>query len=129
MASNKVEYEIKVIGDALERIKQITGQTEDLGRAASSARERLTRMGGALVVFNQALEVISKVQAKTREYTEANKAQQEVETKLAQVMKNTMGAGLAEVNAIKELASAQQRLGVIGDEVQLAGSQELATYL
>ena len=129
MASNKVEYEIKVIGDALERIKQITGQTEDLGRAASSARERLTRMGGALVVFNQALEVISKVQAKTREYTEANKAQQEVETKLAQVMKNTMGAGLEEVNAIKELASAQQRLGVIGDEVQLAGSQELATYL
>ena len=34
-----------------------------------------------------------------------------------------------EVQAIKNLCSAQQELGVIGDEVQLAGAQQLATFL
>ncbi len=55
--------------------------------------------------------------------------QAEAETKLGQVMRNTMGARQAEINSIKQLASEQQRLGVIGDEVQLAGAQELGTYL
>lgn len=64
-----------------------------------------------------------------REYTEANRAQQEAEAKLAQVMRNTMGARADEIQGIKDLASAQQKLGVIGDEVQLAGAQELGTYL
>ena len=129
MADKKVEFEIKVIGDALERLKQITGQTETLGNAAEKAKSKLATIGGALVAANQALEFVKKATEKMREYTEANRAQQEAETKLAQVMRNTMGASNAEIESIKELASAQQQLGVIGDEVQLAGAQELGTYL
>ncbi|MBK9292566.1 MAG: hypothetical protein IPM52_13220 [Bacteroidetes bacterium] len=49
--------------------------------------------------------------------------------KLQQVMRNAMNARADEVRSILDLASAQQRLGVIGDETQLAGAQELATYL
>lgn len=129
MADKKVEFEIKVIGDALERLKQITGQTEDLGNAAAKAKSKLASIGGAFIAANQALEFVKKAADKMREYTEANKAQQEAETKLAQVMRNTMGASNAEIASIKELASIQQKLGVIGDEVQLAGAQELGTYL
>ena len=129
MADKKVEFEIKVIGDALERLKQITGQTETLGNAAEKAKSKLATIGGALVAANQALEFVKKATEKMREYTEANRAQQEAETKLAQVMRNTMGASNAEIESIKALASAQQQLGVIGDEVQLAGAQELGTYL
>ncbi len=44
-------------------------------------------------------------------------------------MRNTMGASDGEIQSIKDLCSAQQQLGIIGDEVQLAGAQELATYL
>ena len=44
-------------------------------------------------------------------------------------MRNTMGASMAEIDSIKELASAQQQLGVIGDEVQLAGAKELSIHL
>lgn len=44
-------------------------------------------------------------------------------------MRNTMDAREADIQSIKDLCSAQQELGVIGDEVQLAGAQELATYL
>jgi hypothetical protein len=56
-------------------------------------------------------------------------AQVEAETQLANNMRNTMSARDADIQSIKDLCSEQQKLGVIGDEVQLAGAQELATYL
>lgn len=129
MANKKVEFEIKLIGDALERLKQLTGQTEDLGNAASRAKSKLASIGGAFIAANQALEFVKKAADKMREYTDASKADAEAQAKLAQVMRNTMGASNAEIDSIKELASVQQKLGVIGDEVQLAGAQELGTYL
>lgn len=49
--------------------------------------------------------------------------------KLSRVMKNTMGARQDEIDSIMALTSAQQKLGVVGDETQMAGAQELATYL
>lgn len=129
MSATEVKYEIKIIGDALERIKKLTGQVEDLGSAAESTKSKLTNIGSALVRANQALEFVHKLSDKMREYVDANRAQQEAETKLGQVMRNTMGASREEFESIKELASAQQKLGSIGDEVQLAGAQELGTYL
>lgn len=129
MAQNSVEFEIKVVGDALGRIQKITGTTEDLGRTAKRTTSFMEGIGRGFVVFNQALEIAGKVSRCFNEFVEANKMQQEAEAKLAQVMRNTMDASLGEVDAIKRLASAQQALGVIGDEVQLAGAQELGTYL
>lgn len=63
------------------------------------------------------------------ECRETYRAQSEAESKLAQVMHNTMGARKDEIDSIKQLASEQQKIGVIGDEIQLAGAQELGTYL
>lgn len=51
------------------------------------------------------------------------------ETKLTEVMRQRMGATDEQINKIKELASAEQKLGVIGDELQLAGGQMLGTFL
>lgn len=73
-------------------------------------------------VFNNILSV-------SRELTEAFRVQQQAETQLEQVMRNRMAATAEDVDAIKELCSAQQQLGVIGDEVQLAGAKELASFL
>ncbi len=49
--------------------------------------------------------------------------------KLQQIMANTMGVRGNEIDSILKLTSAQQKLGVIGDETQLTGAQELSTYL
>ncbi len=53
----------------------------------------------------------------------------EAETKLQTVMRQRMAATDKSINSVKELASAQQQLGVVGDEVQLAGAQQLSTFL
>lgn len=55
--------------------------------------------------------------------------QQQAEAKLGTVMQYRMGASPEDIQSIKNMASAQQQLGVIGDEVQLSGAQQLATYL
>lgn len=55
--------------------------------------------------------------------------QEVVETQLTTVMRQRMNATDAEIASIKELASEQQKLGVVGDEVQLAGAQQVATFL
>ena len=55
--------------------------------------------------------------------------QEEAETKLMTVMRQRMGATDEEIQSIKDLASAQQQIGVIGDEVQLSGAQQIATFL
>lgn len=60
--------------------------------------------------------------------TAAN-VQTEAETKLTTVMKQRMKATDKGIQKIKDYASAQQELGVVGDEVQLSGAQQLSTFL
>ena len=60
---------------------------------------------------------------------EAYNVQIEQETKLATIMKQRNNATDDEIQSVKQLAAEQQKLGVIGDEVQLAGAQQVATFL
>lgn len=129
MAKNSVELNVKVTGDAFEQLRRITGQTEELGTAVGRAKSKLSGLGRGLVVFNQALELVGKAVNGMKEYTDAYRAQSVAETQLTRVMRNTMGATKEEIEGVKALAVAQQKLGVIGDEVQLAGAKELGTYL
>lgn len=55
--------------------------------------------------------------------------QTQAEVKLATVMRQRVKATDEEIENIKRLASAQQALGVIGDEIQLSGAQQLATFI
>ena len=79
-------------------------------------------MGGLQSVMSQTMGVVSDM-------TAAYATQMSAETKLETVMRQRMGATDAEIESVKRLASAQQNLGVIGDDVQLAGAQQLSTFL
>lgn len=79
--------------------------------------------------IDQAQQSISQLQSVLKGLSDAHAAQIEAETQLAVNMRNTMGAREEDIQSIKDLCAAQQELGVIGDEVQLSGAQELATYL
>lgn len=52
----------------------------------------------------------------------------EQETKLAEVMRERMNATDGQINAIKKLTEAEQALGVIEDDVLMAGLQQLGTF-
>ena len=129
MAEKKAEYEIIITGNAVEKINKITGATEKMDVAAKKTSKTVSQISAAWLKVAAAVQVAKTAINAVNNLNLAYNAQLEAETKLGKVMQNTMGATKAQVESIMMLTSAQQRLGVVGDEVQLAGAQELATYL
>lgn len=155
MAQSKIE----LILEMKERIKtNLTKAKDAVSQSTKDMQDKLNHLKGTFVnafaemrkeipIFDKAIRMlknpialavsafaalragIGKLNEFAAQSRELYNAQAEAETKLAAVMRNTMGARADEINSIKALASEQQRLGVIGDEVQLAGAQELSTYL
>lgn len=70
-----------------------------------------------------------KIGSYMKESAESWDIQEQAEIKLATIMRQRMKASDGEIESIKRLTSAQQKLGIIGDEVQLSGAQQLGTFL
>ena len=91
------------------------------------------KMGGAITGVGVALAGVtmlirSGITAMNR-YIEMANAQALSEKKLTVIMQQRMGATNNQIQSILDLTRAQQGLGVVGDEVQLAGAQQLSTFL
>lgn len=106
----------------------MSGMQTSVTRSCSRMSSAVSGMKKVLGTLGAALSAVAVVSL-SKNAKEAYDTQIEGETKLAQVMRNTIGASNEEIQAIKDLTAAQQALGVVGDEVQLAGAQELATYV
>lgn len=131
-----VKFNIRLTIDGKEQIVTASTNVKRFAEELEIARTKSTQLRDDLLKITQVStsfqNVITGLQQLTglmRTYTAANSAQIEAETKLANNMRNTMAARDEDIQSIKDLCAAQQELGVIGDEVQLAGAQELATYL
>ena len=94
-------------------------------KVMSSAAAGLKKAFGALGIVLSFTAIASAAKEAAASYDE----QVEGEVKLARVMRNTMSASNDQIQSILDLASAQQELGIIADDVTIAGAQELATYL
>lgn len=90
----------------------------------------LTSLGKSVTGWaSSVVSTLNRVTAAFSKITEAYNTQVEAEARLAATMKNSTGASEKEIQSVKDLAGSLQALGVVGDEVQLAGAQELATYV
>lgn len=105
----------KVMSETISEAQQLNAKTINFAAIATG--------------INQAQQSIAQLQTTLKGLTDAYATQQEAETKLETVMRQRMGATDADISSIKKLASAQQDLGVIGDEVQLQGAQQIATFI
>lgn len=126
---DKVTLIINFAGDALQKTEQLTGSLEKATEKADGLSGSFKKFGNQSIYINQLATSLSSAVGVLTDLADANRAQIEAQTQLEQVMRNTMGATREQVQRIYDLAAAQQQLGVIGDEVQLAGAQELGTYL
>ena len=133
MAQNSVEFKINLNGNAYTGVATLDKALGKLNVDAKSTMSLFDRISASAIklnnIFQLASSAVSMVTGAFDSCVQANQAQQEAEAKLAQVMRNTMDASDAQIESIKALTAAQQALGVVGDEVQLAGAQELGTYL
>lgn len=129
MSNGNVQIVINVVGNAEQSINAISQNAVTATAKVNNFSESMAKIRDAGLAFEAVNNMFGRLTSTLDQCTSANNIQQEAEAKLARVMRNTMGATDEEIQSIKDLASAQQQLGVIGDEVQLAGAQELGTYL
>lgn len=112
--------------------KDADGLKKVLSETVSEAQKlnsRAINFAAIATGIDQAQQSIAQLQNFMKGLTDAYQIQETAEKQLETVMRQRMGASADDIQAIKELASAQQELGVIGDEVQLAGAQQVATFL
>ena len=95
---------------------------KDMAIKIMGVNQAVQLVGTAVNTFKKACNVMNELVA-------VYNVQAEQEVKLATVMKQRMNATQADIQLIKDLASAQQRLGIYSDEVVLSGAQELATFV
>ena len=108
--------------DANEAIDETTGKAESSSSKMGNAFKKV--LGVIATVF-----AVDKIKKFGQECVDAYEVQEAAELKLETVMKQRMGATDDVIQSIKDLASEQQKLGVVGDEVQLSGAQQLSTFL
>ena len=116
--------------------KDLANDAEGLKKVITSTVTEAQQLKGNVINFaalatgiDAAQRSFNQLQSGMQNLANAYAVQEVNETRLATVMTQRMGATEAEIQSIKELASAQQELGVIGDEVQLSGAQQIATFL
>ena len=73
--------------------------------------------------------ITDKAISSFKQITAVYQVQIEAEARLGATMRNSTSATKEEIQSVKDLAGSLQEVGVVGDEVQLAGAQELATYV
>ena len=135
MADKTISIGFKVDGGA-DGLNTLTMKAGDLRKAMEATvtqsqrmKDEITKFSSWAVGIDSVTRTLSDLQSVMGELSDAYAVQIEAETKLQTVMQQRMSASEADIQSIKDLCSAQQQLGVIGDEVQLAGAQQMATFL
>ena len=108
--------------------QSMRGMQNSVSRSCNAMAKAGAGLKKAFMAVGAAVSVRAIVNF-AKEAAEAYDEQVENEVRLAQVMRNTMGARNEEIQSILDLAEAQQQLGVIDGDAQIAGAQKLATYL
>lgn len=132
--ANEVTFKIKI--DDNGGFKKVTMDATELGRAVRSVQDEAEKTRRSIISWSNAAQAfdvmqnaIGELQGVITDLTSAYQVQLVAETQLNTIMRQRMNATDEEIQSIKDLCSAQQELGVIGDEVQLSGAQQMATFL
>ena len=125
--------ELKVIITAsIDKLKNSVNEANQtvkgFGKDANNTMDKLNKtianVGKTIIAAFSVREIVNF----SKECFEAYSNQLQQEQKLTEIMHSRIGATDAEIESVRALASEQQKLGVVGDEVALAGAQQLATF-
>lgn len=127
-----IRFTIKTITEGGKEVQALGVDVKDLQEMIAATQKKASKgikLGVETIGFDAITNLIGKLNSVLQDLSSAYAVQEQAETKLAVAMRNTMNATEGEIQSIKNLCTAQQQLGVIGDEVQLQGTERLSTYL
>lgn len=148
-ASSKVKSDVKSAGSTVEKTADIA--SDSIKKGATSASDKVKSesesashkaqtdmqstqhigegvfkmIGGAIIAAFSVDAVINFGQ----QCIETFKSVEQNSAKLAQIMQNRMNASKGDIDEINNLMSKQSQTGVISDNAQRGGAQQLATFL
>lgn len=105
------------------------GVSVQASKAAGGIGAKFSGLFAKLGGMMAAAFALGRIKAMVSEWQALYRTQLESEIKISVTMRNATNATMEQIQAVKDLASHYQQLGVIGDELQLSGMQELATYV
>lgn len=133
MANNTINFTINLNGTAYTGIAQIDAAMGKLNVTSKKTEKLFDRINNAAFrinnIFQATKTVVGGVLNTMKGFEDAYNVEALANKKLETVMRQRMSASEEQIDSIKRLASAQQKLGIIGDEVQTSGAQQLATFL
>lgn len=123
----KTESQLKQAQGALKQFGSVGKQQAlAVGNAFKAAGNKI-KSAGRTITTTVSVYGMAGIYAGSK-LIEMSEKQAQAEQKLAEIYKSRMGVGKQAVASTLQLASAQQKAGVVGDEVQIAAAQQLATY-
>lgn len=126
------EMELKKQEQILKEYNGTIDQTNNKNNQAAKGFEsmsgKIVTLSAAFQLFNQAKAFISGINVKINEFVGYARIQTQAEDQLAIITKQRMSLNDDEVRSLYALASAQQRVGVVGDEATLAGMAGVAAF-
>lgn len=105
---------------------------ENTKKSTENMSDSFSKLGAGIKTVFSVVAITAftkKIISVAQECTKAAEIQTNAEVKLSTIMKQRMKATSDSIKSVEAFASAQQELGVVGDEIQLAGTQQLATFL
>lgn len=123
----KTESQLKQAETALKRFGSVGKQQAlAVGQAFKTAGGKI-KAAGRTITTAVSVYGIAGIYAGSK-LIEMSEKQAQAEQKLTEIYKSRMGVGNKAVQSTLKLAAAEQKAGVVGDEVQIAAAQQLATY-
>ena len=120
---NNIQTKANNAGSKIAKsLSGVQSQANSVGSKVSNSFSKIAKVVGT--AFSVAM-----ITRFSKECVSAANIQTEAETKLTTVMRQRMSASNKAISNVKNYASALQETGVVGDEVQLAGAQQLSTFL
>jgi phage-related protein len=100
-------------------------QADNTSKAMDNVGSVAKKVGGIIATAFAVDKIIDFGESSVSAYNESVEAA----TKLSTIMKQRMNATDQQIDVISALTAAQQKLGVVEDDTQTAGAQQLATFL
>ena len=120
MATKNIDIVVKAKDEASKTFDNIAQNSASF---SEKVKANLTKISVVSTAITWGLVAMWK------KFIDAWNVQIEQETKLTTILKQRANATDAQIQKIKDLASAEQNLWIVWDEVQLAWAQQLATFV
>lgn len=123
------ELQVLITANTTELKNEINESKKELTNLEKEVQKKTTSIASFFKKMIPIGALIFGIKKLTSSSEQAYKQQIQNETRLLAVMQMRGDATKKDIQDILDLTSAEQNLGVVSDDVQLAGAQELSTYI